>query len=228
MDFDYFRRIQESDVTYTHTNECLEAIVEGLNLNNNSKVLAILGSGDQTFAMAEFASKIVAVDISKGQVEYASLRLETLKKGDFISFFNYSSEHYDRVKKYFDDDRLRRIQSRIVNGEVSIDFLEGDIFSEDFLNHLFQNYGLDFFNRIYLSNAIAHYFSNVLKGKSLFSDYDSFHTKILLNLKNKLLKAGLIYVSESVNPKGLNNAVGKISFYLRGKEKKFIPTVYIF
>ena len=224
MDFDYFRRIQESDVTYTHTNECLEAIVEGLNLNNNSKVLAILGSGDQTFAMAEFASKIVAVDISKGQVEYASLRLETLKER--VLPMDEKSPFFKRINSYFDNDRLRRIRDRLISGKVSIDFLEGDIFSEDFLNQLSQNYGSGFFNRIYLSNAIG--FSYTLIPESKKPKYVENYFLDVMNLIKKILSFnGLVYTSEY--PK---HTIFPIDKYLTNNSKSvnrskgFPPTIY--
>ena len=224
MNFDYFRRIQESGVTYTHTNECLEAIVEGLNLNNDSKVLAILGSGDQTFAMAEFASKIVAVDISKGQVEYASLRLDALKEGALP--MDEKSPFFERINSYFDNDRLRRIRDRIVSGKVSIDFLEGDIFSEDFLNQLSQNYGSGFFNRIYLSNAIG--FSYTLIPESKKPKYvENYFLEVMKLIKKTLSFNGLVYTSEY--PK---QTIFPIDEYLTNNSKSvnrskgFPPTVY--
>ncbi len=218
---DLFLRLNElsSEVTYGHTNECLESIILGLNPKGN--VLSILGSGDQAFAMAEHASLIVGVDFNASQVEYATLRLEALKRGDFYSFFDVNHFYYEKIKKYFSDERLGRIRKRISSGETKLEFLEGDIFNTSFLKGLKQTYGS--FDRLYLSNAIAfcHTHFNPEEDRSKY-----FRRQIFL-FKNVLKPDALIYASETHNV-GLKVHRGREIHDARAKEKGFNPSVYSF
>lgn len=75
------------------TNESLDAIVKGLEINGNDDILAVCGSGDQAFAMLEYAGSVVAVDMDREQVEYATGRMNALKNGDFKKF-NPMAEKY--------------------------------------------------------------------------------------------------------------------------------------
>ena len=72
---------------YGHTNESLWAVVAGLNVTRKDRILAICGSGDQAFALSEFAREVVTVDRSKEQIAYAQRRLEALRDGRFGDFF---------------------------------------------------------------------------------------------------------------------------------------------
>lgn len=72
---------------YGHTNESLWAVVAGLNVSRKDRILAICGSGDQAFALSEFADEVVAVDRSEEQIAYAQRRLEALRDGRLGDFF---------------------------------------------------------------------------------------------------------------------------------------------
>lgn len=74
------------NVDYSHTNENLTAIISGLALREKDKVLAIGGSGDQAFAMLEFADSVVVVDNSERQINYIRLRTKFLENSEFDKF----------------------------------------------------------------------------------------------------------------------------------------------
>jgi len=71
---------------YTHTNESLDAIIAGLAINTGDIILAVGGSGDQAFAMLEYAKSVIVVDKNKHQIDYIAKRIELIKKG----FYNRS------------------------------------------------------------------------------------------------------------------------------------------
>ena len=60
------------------TNESLDAIINGMNLNSKDIVLSICGSGDIPFAIAPLVKKVIAVDGSLNQINYARARKEAL------------------------------------------------------------------------------------------------------------------------------------------------------
>lgn len=72
---------------YGHTNESLWAVISGMNVSKDDRVLTICGSGDQAFALVEYAREVLAVDIEAKQIDYAKKRLEALKKGNYEDFF---------------------------------------------------------------------------------------------------------------------------------------------
>ncbi len=74
-------------LVYGHTNESLWAIIAGLKPTRNDKLLSICGSGDQAFALAEFAQEVVAVDRNYSQLSYAQRRRDALLAEDYENFF---------------------------------------------------------------------------------------------------------------------------------------------
>jgi len=130
---------------YTHTNESLDAIIAGLDIKQGDLILAVGGSGDQAFAMLEYAkSLLIVVDKNKHQIDYIAKRIELMKKG----FYNKSlkigelgiqdgicrgTRNYELMKfniekrnKYFlQKGRLDRIRENL--GYVSL--VNADIFS---------------------------------------------------------------------------------------------------
>ncbi len=227
---DSISKIEEikGKVTYTHTNESLETIISGLNPKGN--ILSIIGSGDQAFAMAEYSSNIIAVDVNVEQVEYANLRLEALKTGFFVGFFDWNSPYYDDIKKYFSTERLNRIRERILSGKTKITFLNDDIFSKEFLSSLIRKYGRNFFDRLYLSNAISFsYTHSYIKKNNVgkiqtFESYDEYFRRKLLFFRPLLKDNSLIYVSDSSNNSPFMRDVSSPKLE---ESDSFSPAVYI-
>jgi hypothetical protein len=107
----------------------------GMDLTDDSVVLAIGGSGDQAFAMLDVAKGVIAVDSTPVQVRYIEQRRKQLSKGDFKNFMNpeggisdgfykgdHSNEwHYDLLRRrdsFFTPERLERIRAKANNIEV--------------------------------------------------------------------------------------------------------------
>ncbi len=162
---------------YTATNESLDAIVAGLDLKLKDDVLAVCGSGDQAFAMLEYAREVVAVDVREEQVGFAKRRVESLKQGDFDHFlspdehFPFSARYEIKARNdYFQKapDRLPKIRSKIPRLKILRVAIE-DAFD------------LMKFNKIYLSNAIPNYLG----------------VKSFVSAAKSVAKNGLIYVAHS-------------------------------
>ncbi|MDO8628527.1 MAG: DUF3419 family protein [Nanoarchaeota archaeon] len=71
---------------YTATNENLQGIVAGLDVQSDDKVLAVAGSGDQAFALLEFVARVEVVDTNPAQLSLVARRLKYLAKGDWDNF----------------------------------------------------------------------------------------------------------------------------------------------
>ncbi len=118
---------------YYATNESLDAIVKGLDLQPTDEVLAICGSGDQAFAMLEHVDKVIAIDYDPAQIKYAKKRKLALQDGDINKFiFPVSQIHIveelveefpARCEYFQDPERIRKIQAKL----HKIEFLERDI-----------------------------------------------------------------------------------------------------
>ncbi len=74
-------------MVYRATNESLKAIVKGLDVSPVDSILAVGGSGDQAFALLEFAGKVTAVDNAPEQIDFMRQRVEALKRRDYWGFF---------------------------------------------------------------------------------------------------------------------------------------------
>jgi len=164
---------------YSHSNEDLRAIVHGLDLSLDDKVLAICGSGDQAFAMLEKAGKVVAVDTNKSQLTYAIERLKHLKNGNHSRFvLNRPDQCFDlrNNQSYFDKRRFKKIRSKI--NSLTIIKSSSDIFSytEE-----------DNFTRIYLSNALSYGYNTTERKRVISSFVESLHK---IARKPRLLRRG--------------------------------------
>lgn len=92
---------------YGHTNESLWAIVAGMNVSKEDRILSICSSGDQAFALAEFAGEVLAFDRNNVQVEYARRRLEALRVENYSDFFPlFDDEKFPLISGEKFDDRL--------------------------------------------------------------------------------------------------------------------------
>jgi hypothetical protein len=165
---------------YRTTNESLEGILKGMQLTRDDNVLAILGSGDQAFAMLEYAGSVVAMDSHSGQIAYAQKQKELLAEGNIKKFLARKAttpsstlrQRILQVQDYFNEDgRIGKIRERLENLRIE----KGNIFAD-----LPQNQ----FSRIYLSNALR------------YVQYNELRTDKLLLLAEKLKPNGLLYITD--------------------------------
>lgn len=136
---------------YIATNESLDSIMAGMMLGKRDRVLAILGSGDQAFAMLEYGCLVTAVDYNAKQRRLAEARMKMLAEGDTHGFLyggcdetfldDIDRMHRDARNEYFmRTGKLGKIRKNLSNLEIR----KGDIFK-------LRESG---FTRIYLSNAL--------------------------------------------------------------------------
>lgn len=165
---------------YKYTNENLEAIVLALQPNNNDKILAVCGSGDQAFALLENAKEVWCVDNNKAQIKYLKERLHALKRGDHKAFLPKTKDSNDSElniqEGYFKQkNRINKIKEKLNRLTVK----QGDIIEIAKIE--------PGFTKIYLSNAIGYDQSKDIN-KLMFAT-------IMRKIAARLPIAGLIYVS---------------------------------
>lgn len=154
---------------YVSTNESLEAIVKGMDIQQADKILAVCGSGDQAFALLETAAYVRAVDKDLDQVEYAQERKKLLETPG-----KFRKEIVGDISwKYFTIRRIRAIKKKARHIEIAT----ADIFKEIELN---------IFNKVYLSNATTYGITGI-RTINLF----------LSRAAQKLRSPGLIYMSNA-------------------------------
>ena len=208
---------------YEHTNESLEAITIGLDVQPDDVVLAVCGSGDQSFALLENAKTVVSVDKSKVQLGYAERRAQLLGGGKLDEFLyvrggEWPDSILEQRNLYFmQDGRLGRTADNL----DSLHFVRGDIFAV----------GLDrqrrfpevHFSKVYLSNIVAYYVTQL-----------KTHYNRLNALSRRLPQGGLIYISNYDGLETLPNSPAqlhvdeRLTMLARGKENKdwWTPVVY--
>jgi len=74
--------------TFCGTNENIEQIVAGLRPTPDDRILAICGSGDQAFALAEYGARVYAVDNDPEQIAYARQRATLLRQRRYDVFLS--------------------------------------------------------------------------------------------------------------------------------------------
>jgi len=72
---------------YVFTNESLESIVKSLSPSKTDSVLSVGGSGDQAFALAELAGRVVVCDTEPLQVSFIRERIIHLRNGNYQGFY---------------------------------------------------------------------------------------------------------------------------------------------
>lgn len=122
---------------FARTNEDLPSIVRGMDVRPLDYILAVGGSGDQAFALLEYAQRVKAVDLEHYQVHHIREQAKSITEGDCESFWTRRGEI-----GYFDRDRVGRLKHKILFFEVAED---------DIVNVCQAENG---FNKVYLSNAV--------------------------------------------------------------------------
>ena len=170
-------------VTYHHTTETIDAVVNGQDINPRDSVLSICGSGDTTFAMAEIAQEVLSIDRSLAQVEYAKSRKKLIEADDFDGFLKALVNKdfiwaFDRRNSYFlEEERLQRIAEKVKAGKVSFEH-------RDFFEIASQNPGR--FTKVYASCVFGN--SGI---------HPKFYHVRLQDLSASLVIGGLIYLADS-------------------------------
>ncbi len=83
------------NLNYSHTNESLRAIIEGLDINLDDAILAIGSSGDQAFALLDGSKSVRVAELRGNQVDYIRKREELLRNGDYGEFLRIDELGYD-------------------------------------------------------------------------------------------------------------------------------------
>ncbi len=179
-------------VNYSSTNENLQAIVEGLAPSSEDSVLAIAGSGDQAFALLEFAGRVEAVDISQNQIEFMHSRVKALKERDYTRFFDKLDDGWildersrrkeEERRAYFLDEnlnRLERIRKKLDNLVIAPP------------RNIFDTENQPKFSRIYLSNTLGY------PQGDLYLSFDEKERLLreMVQMVQILSPEGLVYVS---------------------------------
>ncbi len=139
---------------YLYTNESLEAIVKGIDVNGTDDIIAVCSSGDQAFALLEYASSVLAVDLNEDSTKYASYRLEAIKEGNISKFLeprNFCNVFsavapidMGKSKAYFmRGDRIEKIRKKA--GKLQI-----------MHKSIYEVNDLERFSKAYLSNALSY------------------------------------------------------------------------
>ncbi len=170
---------------YDYTNESLQSIAIGLDIQPGDVILAVCGSGDQSFALLENARAVVSVDKSKVQLEYAKRRAELLREGRFDEFLDvriggFPFSMLDRRNLYFrQDGRLPRIVDRL----DSLYFFQADVFAVQ--GYRQRRFPEGYFSKVYLSNVVGGFVTQMKN-----------YCRSLEALYRRLPQGGLIYVSD--------------------------------
>ncbi len=174
IDFDCFSDGEcKMRVVYVATNECVEAVVRGLDVRGDDSILTICGSGDVPFALVENGARVVAVDVNPIQIEYGQWRLKRLMDGAVDAFFRFTDEGRGERntlnRDYFSvEGRL----SRVKEYSQRIEFVEGNIF---------RGVGEDVcFTKIFLSNVLG------------FGD----NSRDLASVASHLTPNGFVYITQ--------------------------------
>ncbi|MBI4159289.1 class I SAM-dependent methyltransferase [Candidatus Woesearchaeota archaeon] len=147
-------------LSYECANESVPGIVAGLDLMEGDRILAICGSGDQAFAMLEYAGFVQAVDRNPVQIGYAQKRVRQIRDGDFDSFHSVGYMWNDTRfafarRNYFTEDRLERIRGRL----DCLVITEVDIFD---IHHLDGEFNKFYFSNVYFFFQIVTSFRNLI------------------------------------------------------------------
>ncbi|HIH24420.1 TPA: class I SAM-dependent methyltransferase [Candidatus Woesearchaeota archaeon] len=134
----------ETAAFFTETNENIEQIIAGLKPEVDDSILAICGSGDQAFALAEYGARVYAVDSSATQIAFARYRAKLLDGGNAEMFLAHGKDYLsiDTVNYFARRPRLDAIRSNLDR----VSFHVADVFNLP--TELRQRY-----TKIYLSNA---------------------------------------------------------------------------
>lgn len=141
-------------VSWLANNENLMSIVKGLEICENDYVLAICGSGDAAFAIAQYA-KVTAIDININQINFAIARMNHLLGDDKDAFLITSKkemEKYDVGFFSYGKPSIVKRNEYFLN-HANLDKIKDNIKNIGFINSALHSHSGGY-NKAYLSNAI--------------------------------------------------------------------------
>lgn len=142
---------------FSRSNETLNVIVKGLDIQPADRVLSICGSGDQPAAFLSQGARVLAVDRYQDQITFAKRRINLLRRGLLKEFLEFPREDEDYKLIWGRNNSFLREEIDIDNINLRrLKFAKGDIFSLD--PETYQE-----FNKVYLSNAWPIRLNNSLK-----------------------------------------------------------------
>lgn len=183
-------------VTFPCTNESLDAIIAGLDVKKGDNILAVLGSGDQAFAMIAEGARVVGIDTSELQIKYVNQRIECLRQGNLDEFLKYPQKDdkdekdisAENCKRYFNSEGRNK---RILENLQNLSIINGSILDDEL--------PIGCFNKIYISNVIEWHVRDFLEEfgcKNLFTMHQGYVRK--LNCIGSRVNPGcLIYATDS-------------------------------
>lgn len=177
------------NLMYRHTNESLTSIIRGLDVNETDDIISVCGSGDQAFALLEYANSVLALDISELQVAYSLNRAEMLKEGDTDGFFArpwYNDHNFKRANKYLSKgsiiSKILPVKSRAEKIRAKLGKIEIK-HADDFLGEVKEGR----FSKAYLSNILGWSGGGLEKHEE--------RANFMKRLAPMLRSPGLIYIS---------------------------------
>ena len=179
---------------YSCTNENPAGIVAGLVPSQDDSILTVAGSGDQAFALLEFAGRVKAVDILPAQIEFMRQRVEALRAGNYEKFLGpfaigisdgvveSSSDSKRRQRDYFLKGNARRLMTIRAKLDNLVIAEPGDI------SEIAQSERG--FSKVYLSNALSEALNHNHNRKWFWV------ARTLEGIAMNLPRGGLIYVAD--------------------------------
>ncbi|NCO17823.1 hypothetical protein AUJ61_00655 [Candidatus Pacearchaeota archaeon CG1_02_30_18] len=169
-------------ISFPYTNENLEAIIKGMQINSEDYVLGIMGSGQQGLAMIEKGAKADLIDYDFTQIEYFRKMLRFLKnnKNSYESCKKILMSWEGPSKNYFSlNERIFNIRKNLDNLKI---LEKGDIFS---LKTEFSRY-----NKVYLSNSTDYKCQDYLKNQKKFIQFGkNFNQKTTFYLSRSVFES---------------------------------------
>ncbi|PJE81798.1 hypothetical protein COU58_00530 [Candidatus Pacearchaeota archaeon CG10_big_fil_rev_8_21_14_0_10_32_42] len=181
---------------YKETNESLESILKGMDVNSSDSILGIMGSGHQGLAMVSKGCKVNLFDYEKDQIEYFYKIINFLKNeknsDQSCSDFLIRKLNKKSPKEFFSS--IQNIKEIRKNANRLSFFGPIDLFN---LNIDFENY-----NKVYLLNVLGYRNEN-----GSFSRFKSFG--------DKFLSGTLFYITRSPSLEIFDEVVNRnVNYFL--------------
>ncbi len=187
---------------YNFTNEVISSANYKREITNKSKILSVIGSGDQILNSILLGSKdITGFDISIFPKYYLLLKIgaiKTLSKDEFLNFFSFIGKEeemgitFDKISKYLDP--------------VSLEFWES-------LYDYFEYYEVSssmLFNSSYVNRKVAENYNPYLQDEKSYNELREKLQDVKLNLVDgniyNLVKEG--YFKEPFDLANVSNILG--------------------
>ncbi|MFH1066065.1 MAG: hypothetical protein V1734_06165 [Nanoarchaeota archaeon] len=223
---------------FPYANESIDAVVQGMDINEEEEVIAICGSGDVVFGMLEKARSVVGVDINPLQVDYALERKVLLKEGYLENFLNIGKVSHARdtvrmkqsIDYFSQPGRIERIRGNLERLTIK----QGDILKRiDDAAKAGKR-----FTKAYLSNILTWNFVPLARDPELAAkereEAQKYGEKYATRVIELLDRPAIIYVAIGCSVIGLNLDAYKDIFcrdiklteIAKEKERNWEPLVY--